>query len=92
MRATRAYISLRLPNGVITYINDKGMAELYVRLLADMPGAARAIPTQGEQQLDVIAAGLEFQKAISGDQAITPLTQAVRGLRQLTSAFNQANT
>uniref|UniRef100_A0A7S4QCK7 Uncharacterized protein n=1 Tax=Alexandrium monilatum TaxID=311494 RepID=A0A7S4QCK7_9DINO len=89
--ATKALVTVRAADGTTSFINGEACALSYVELLA---GGQRpresAGPTVMEQRLAVIASGLQTQEVISEGEAIVPLTQAVRGLRQFLEAFNLA--
>eukprot|EP00975_Prorocentrum_lima_P052212 10938542-Prorocentrum_lima.AAC.1 len=60
MGASRAILTDRSPSGAVTYINDKGVAELFVAQLA----AASQEATELEQRVQVVATGLKAQQAL----------------------------
>ena len=94
MGGTRALVTFREISGATIYVNDRGLAQFVLERITPLRAAAApaADPpvTELAQRLAVIGTGLELQDAICGDSACVPLSQAVKGLRAFTKAFNGA--
>ena len=90
MGATRALVTIRLADGKLVYINERSMAEMYVKALCDAGGA----PSNGDgisQRLAVIEASLKVQHELAYDGKPLPcLHHAVQALRILNRAAGEA--
>ena len=88
MGGTRALITVV---GDHTYINGKEEARLFFERLADSltPQSPQAPADEVTQRVKVVEAGMRTMESLSGSP-VTPLSVAVRALRQLNSAVGVA--
>ena len=90
MGATRALVTIRLADGKLVYINERSLAELYVKAQCDTGG----VPSNGDcisQRLAVIEASLRVQHELAYDGKPLPrLHHVVQALRVLNRVAGEA--
>ena len=90
MGATSALVIIRLADGMLVYINERSLAELYVKAHCDAGG----VSSNGDcisQRLAVIEASLRVQHELAYDGKPLPcLHHAVQALRILNRASGEA--
>ena len=90
MGGTRARITLRDAAGTMCWVNDPALAaDLLAKWSPAGAVAGESIDQEVEQRGAVIVAGLQTAKLLTGSCS-TPLAVAIRSLRALNAAVNEA--
>ena len=94
MGATRACLTIKVRDQTI-YVNERSIAEKFLQGFhppdCKSAYARAAVPTDEiTQRVATIEAGLRVQHALAAGSTITPLSSAIRALRQLNRATNDA--